>query len=332
MTLARVALVAVAAFATGLPAGWIARRLAWRTNFLAQPNPLVASHRCAVPYLGGLAIALAMLVAGAWCARDSILAPAVPALAFLGLGLADDRLALAPAPKFGLQVLAAVLAVVAGARGAFTGLPLLDGMLSALWILVLVNAFNFVDVCDGLLAGLALVFFAFALVAIPRGGDLAALASGATLALLTANRPPARIYLGDAGSHLLGFLAAWLCLSPGPGARTLARDATALAIPLAELVFITSVRIAKGLPWWKGSPDHFALRLQARGWSSWRVDVAAWAAAASFAAAGILWPHLGRGARTVTVVGGVGLLAGTAVYLLRAGPGGDPGRPGEPAA
>ncbi len=317
MTITTPLLAAGTAFVAGVPLVWLARAAAKRTGFVAHPNPIVASHRSPVPYLGGAAIAVAMLLAGAFVRPALGTAAVLPGLAFLLLGLADDRRAFAAAPKFALQVAAAGCAVAAGARAPLTGMPIADAMLSGLWILVLVNAFNFVDVCDGLLAGVALVFFAFAAIAIPQGRDLAALAAGATLALLTANRPPAKIYLGDAGSHLLGFVVAWLCLAPGPHAVGMTRAAWALAVPLAELVFITAVRIAKGLPWWKGSPDHFALRLQARGWGAWRVDLCAWSAAAAFAAVGVAWPALGAVPRLVVAGAAAVSLAVIAHDLLR---------------
>src|SRR5207245_10489868 len=103
--------------------------------------------------------------------------------------------------------------------------------------------------------------------------------AGASAGFLVFNCPPARIFLGDAGSHLLGFLLAACTMSSFPVAATWRHYAAVLllvGVPLFELVFLTVTRIRKGLPWWRGSPDHFSLRLLAAGLSRLQADVVGW--------------------------------------------------------
>ena len=84
--------------------------------------------------------------------------------------------------------------------------------------------------------------------------------------------------MGDAGSHLLGFLIAAIGIFGSHDATPINAGAWLLliaSVPLFELVFITSVRIKKGLPWWKGSPDHFSLRLQKGGFTRMQINIIA---------------------------------------------------------
>jgi UDP-GlcNAc:undecaprenyl-phosphate GlcNAc-1-phosphate transferase len=197
------------------------------------------------------------------------------------LGLADDAKAFSPGPKFALQLTAATMVVASGLRAPFTGLPAADGVLSVAYILTFLNAFNFTDVCDGLLAVVAIAFFSFLAF---HNRDVAVFALGivgAIAGFLVFNRPPASVFMGDAGSHLLGFLASGLLLAGANEADvvvTAEAGVIAAGVPMFETAFITVVRVMKDLPWWRGSPDHFSLRLQAAGLSATAVGFCSLAA------------------------------------------------------
>jgi hypothetical protein len=95
------------------------------------------------------------------------------------------------------------------------------------------------------------------------------------------------------GAQALGFLMGFAALDyfvsqPCSGTRFVT-PILGTAVPLFELVFITVVRVRKGLPWWKGSPDHFALRLQRAGLSKSMIDLLA------AGLIGLLWHHCRRG-------------------------------------
>lgn len=290
--------VAAAVFAATIAA---AGRLAPRLGMVARPNPIVRSHRAPVPYLGGTALVAAYLalLAGSWWlggappARD-VLARSAAALTFVVLGTWDDARPLGPWSKLMIQSL-----VCAGYL-LVTGTPAGPGLAIKLLVLVtLMNAYNIIDVMDGLLcvlAGLAVL----GLLAIPASAtahllpELVLMLIGLGM-LFPFNRPPARIYAGDAGSLTLGFLvAAWGLAALGNGDAVAALPIAGLwAVPLLELALVVPARLRQGRSPLQGSPDHFALRLQDQlGWSKWRVLGVAAATGACFAAAPWVAVHL----------------------------------------
>lgn len=317
--------VALAGLAAAL--GWvaveIARRVAARTGAVARPNPIVSSHRAPVAYLGGTAwtvawlagLALAPWVTHAPLAAGTI-ARALAALGFAALGTVDDLRVLSAGRKFAGQAVIAVAYLAAtGARApavfAFQLLVLLS----------LVNAFNLVDVMDGLLC----TVFGLVLLGLAADGALLSdalrtelpVALGALLALFAFNRPPARIYAGDAGSLTLGFLAgAWLIDAAGRATPLEGFAFVGLcAAPALELLLLIPARLRRGLSPFQGSPDHFALRLQDQlGWSRWRVLGVTFGFGAGFALA----PWVARHGSPAVALGALAaaLVAGSALYAL----------------
>jgi UDP-GlcNAc:undecaprenyl-phosphate GlcNAc-1-phosphate transferase len=259
---------------------WTARRIAVRFGIVNHPNPIVPDHIRPIPYLGGLgiaagvllAVAAVLLVGGAGAA--TAMAPAgvlLGSLLFLGVGLADDLLGFGATAKIILQLAAAAAAIAMGGLvPEMTGLVLLDTLIAAGWIVTVVNGFNFIDVSDGtagtLAATTAILFFVTV-----GGSPLLALAvAGACAGFLVFNRPPARIFMGDAGSLFLGFLLAAFALTARVETSWwpfLPMIAMFLAIPLFDLVFQASTRMLEGRPWWIAGPDSYALRLQKAGLS-----------------------------------------------------------------
>ncbi len=314
------------ALAAGLLGTLGVRTLALRLSIVNKPNPLIPQHTRPVAYLGGVGVAIGVAagVAAMWLMHAATpgLAILLGAALFLVLGVADDLLAFKPAPKFALQAVVAALAVALGVKADLTGVAVLDAAISWFWITTLVNAFNFTDVCDGLLGSLSAVMFVALAFLAPGDAGLSLVVSASCMGFLVFNRPPASIFLGDAGSHLLGFLAAAITLSSVGQAATspslaLAAALLAVAVPLFELFFLTAVRIRKGLPWWKGSPDHFSLRLQAAGVSRTSTDRIACAFAAAWACAGIFLLDASP-ANTVVALGGVAIsIVIASAYLLR---------------
>jgi len=270
-----------AVFAGSLAAGAVstllARTLARRLGIVSRPNPIVPQHTRPVAYMGGLGagigLAAVMLILGSPLPARILL----PGFLMLWLGTLDDIHPLSPSGKFLAQAAVSATAVMMGVLAPFTGLAVPDGLLSALVILLLVNAFNLTDVCDGLLPVLMLVG-CLGLLALGSDPWLAAAIAGATAGFLAWNRPDASIFLGDGGSHLLGFLAAVLVIDPAYGVPGTAMSpwrllaaALCLGLPLFELVFLVVMRIRKGIPWYRGSPDHYSLRLQNARVSKWGV-------------------------------------------------------------
>ena len=202
-------------------------------NLLDVPN-LRSSHETPTPRLGGLAV-----IAGAWVgALLAVVSGAtlsstgwailVAATLVGAVGLVDDLGNLHFGPKaagqaavaFGLVVL--LPPPLVEATGGVFRLALL--VLGALWIVALVNAFNFMDGIDGIVGGTALVnaLFLFALPHFPGAGTVLVIFCGAAAGFLMWNVGPASIFLGDAGSHFVGLTLAAAALyapvgNPGGG-------------------------------------------------------------------------------------------------------------------
>jgi UDP-GlcNAc:undecaprenyl-phosphate GlcNAc-1-phosphate transferase len=271
-------------------------RLAWALGFLDKPNTSLKTHRQPVAYLGGVAIALAFgvaLLAVKLCLAPSsgyapwplglergrgIYAIGLGAFIALGLGLLDDKKALGPGAKFLGQILGALVLVACGLRVRFVDGPLGAG-LTVLWVVTVTNAMNFVDIMDGLAAcvaaAAAAAFWAFALHGERLDDALAAAAlGGACLGFLPYNWRPAKVDMGDAGSHFLGFTLAAISLNlrySHQNELAVFSPLVILALPLFDVALMIVIRTRKGLAPWKGSPDHVPLRLRALGWPVPRV-------------------------------------------------------------
>jgi UDP-GlcNAc:undecaprenyl-phosphate GlcNAc-1-phosphate transferase len=297
-----------------------ARGIALRRKILNQPNPIVPQHTCAVPYLGGLGIAIGIGLTALFADLNLPMRVAFPALLFLVIGTLDDLRPIPPGPKFGIQALAAAAAVAAGNRAALTGWGTADILLSALWIIITVNAFNVTDVCDGLVGGLSVICFLFLALLIPNNSTLLFAMAAASLGFLLFNFPPARIFLGDGGSHLLGFLAASFTLTLVRNSGRWPELPQALLIcslPLSELAFLVATRICKGIPWWKGSADHFSLRLQVSGLSRSQTDLVAWTLSALFGLQAVLLNGSPRYIQMLMLAAASGVLVCFGLVLFR---------------
>lgn len=254
-----------------------ARRLALATSFFDRPG-LHKSHDTPVPYLGGLAIAVSMLIGlGAATAigftqRPPIATVVIAAAAIAVLGGLDDKGGLRADVRLLLQASAASAAVLAGTRLTVTGSAAFDVVLTVVWIVAITNALNFMDNMDGLAAGLgAAGGIAIAVVAgaeNPAVAVLSAALAGACLGFLFWNRPPARIYMGDAGSLFIGFLLAVLSADAASTLavpRTLAVPLIVLSVPLLDIVTVMLGRVRRGIPVTIGGRNHLSHRLVARG-------------------------------------------------------------------
>jgi len=269
-------LIPIAAAVAAIASTWAARAIALRLGFVSHPNPIVPQHTRPVAYLGGVGLAVAIAVG--MLSGTSVTVPLflwLPGVLFLVLGVADDLRPFSVGKKLVLQSAVAALAVILGFRADISGIVIVDGFAAFFWIIALVNAVNVTDVCDGLVAGVSVPLFLALALLNPARAPLALAVAGACIGFLFFNRPPATIFLGDGGSHLLGFLAA--ALTP-LSTRSFPAALLVMGVFFFELVFLIFVRTRKGLRWWLGSRDHFALRLQAAGLSKVQTDLVAIAA------------------------------------------------------
>jgi UDP-GlcNAc:undecaprenyl-phosphate/decaprenyl-phosphate GlcNAc-1-phosphate transferase len=221
-----------------------------------------------------------------------LIALVLGAIAMTVLGWLDDKLELRPAGKFLGQVAIAVLVAAAGVRiTLFIPNVLFSYAITILWILTVTNAVNFLDNMNGLCAGLGVVGAGcFAWSAAAQGQYLVALlalsACGALLGFLPYNYPKASIFLGDAGSHLVGYLLAVLAILPhfyskqNPRAWAVLTPLLVLAVPLADLVWVVILRWRAGRPFYLGDTNHLSHRLVRRGWSKPAAVLIIWVLAA----------------------------------------------------
>lgn len=249
---------------------------AHKFKILDIPDGVIKHQATVVPYLGGVAVFFGLL-----CTSIVFIHFSAPLLLFfcasLGLvilGLVDDIAVLSPFKKLVGQCLCTACYLYGGFCLNVLVFPLwFNYAFSFLWILTLINAFNLIDVMDGLAATVAMsASLCFLGVALYGGHYSIAIILtcflGALAAFLTHNFPPARIYLGDAGSMLLGGVLSSLPLGIYPhSVHGYISYGIVLAIPLIELLTLIGVRTYKGIPFYKGSPDHFSLYLLQNGWT-----------------------------------------------------------------
>jgi UDP-GlcNAc:undecaprenyl-phosphate GlcNAc-1-phosphate transferase len=241
------------------------------------------------------------------------------------LGLIDDLGVLSPGIKLAGQVVA-VLALINASVYIKLGFlpPPLAIVLSFLWLLGIINAFNLIDVMDGLAAGVAAAAaFILFLIAAVNGRQtyaiLLAALCGALLGFLRYNVEPARIYMGDTGSMFIGLMLGALAMNNSYTRQNLVASVAPvviLGVPIFDMLFVMYVRYRRGLPVFLGSPDHFALRLR-----KWRLTTrqtvrASWAATVALGGLAIAM-MLSDTAVALGILAGIALASIVLALLLR---------------
>ena len=195
------------------------------------------------------------------------------------LGLVDDRRGLDWRLRICVQTLVALAMVLSGKQlTLFLDLPILTGALSVVWIVGLVNSFNMLDNMDGLSAGVAAIaasMLAAVMLLAPSpithqpqlfiGGFLLVVV-GALVGFLGHNRPPARLFMGDAGSYLIGYLLAIASLTGRYASYTehpyaVLAPLCVLAVPLYDTASVILIRLRAGRSPFEGDKSHFSHRL-----------------------------------------------------------------------
>ncbi len=249
------------------------RDAAIRMNIVDKPDGKLKTHQQPVPYLGGLGVYLAFLLALALTFEfdREVLGLILAGTIVLILGLIDDFRALTPGVKFIGQIMAAGVLIKSGIYIKLVFLPIWATIpLTVLWVVAVTNAFNIIDIMDGLSSGVAFcASLPLVVVAFVNGRLMIAIVTlalaGALLGFLRFNFHPSQIYLGDTGSMFIGLMMASLAmLGSYTGANILAAicPGIILGVPLFDMLFVMYIRWRRGVPVVLGSPDHFALRLR----------------------------------------------------------------------
>ena len=201
------------------------------------------------------------------------------------MGLWDDRKHLGPMTKLAIQFAVAIVAAVfADIRvEMFIENKIVTTALSVFWIVLMINAFNFLDNMDGASAGIALIATAMLMAAAMRSGQVFVSAMGfifigALLGFLIFNFPPAKIFMGDCGSMVVGFFVALLTLrttyynaEAGTKLYAVFMPAVVMAVPLYDFISVTFLRLRQGNSPFVGDTQHFSHRLKRRGLSDRQV-------------------------------------------------------------
>lgn len=313
--------------------------IAWLVNGLLTPAVTRLAHRHKwydipdsrklhtglIPRIGGLAIfvstalAIGLGFAGLALLDRLTAAPAGPLIAtalgvamIFGVGLYDDFVPLRARTKLFLQVIAATIVAAGGMRVDSIAIPLLGNLhlggmavpLTVFWIVGMTNSVNLIDGIDGLAGGISAIAAAgMAIIALLQGHLLTALVAlalcGALGGFLLYNWPPASIFMGDSGSHLLGFALAILPFLDIGGAATLGTlvvPATLVLIPIVDCGAATVRRIRQRRSVGSADTDHIHYVLRALGMSDRKILLAVYSVCGYLAVVAITSTLLLRGA------------------------------------
>ncbi len=284
-----------------------ARKLAVRAGLIAQPVE-DRYHRTVIPLGGGIAIfgtiSIAIFTAIAvveflatpghldWLGRsvtihtegfiskiNHLLIVLLVVLVLFVLGLWDDKKHLSPFFKLAVQFAVAITAAFfADIRiELFIQSRIITSLLTAVWIVLIINAFNFLDNMDGASAGIAVIISCILLTAAALSGQvfvggLALVFIGALLGFLVFNFPPAKIFMGDAGSLVVGFFVGLLTVrttyyheAQSGQWYAVFMPLVVMAVPLYDFISVTLLRISQGKSPFIGDTQHFSHRLKKHG-------------------------------------------------------------------
>ena len=324
------------AFAISALATSLSRRVAFRLGMLDVPGGHKA-HARPTPMLGGSAVfatilgvsllplalarywawssegvpswvpaSLAIYVGGAAAKAPKALGILAGALVLHVVGLVDDRRNLGPWLKLAAQLVVAVCVVtLCDVRVLTVAGPAVSTAASVLWLVAIINAFNFLDNMDGLAAGVAVIVSTALLAASAQVGQLFVPAwlcvlTGSLAGFLVFNFPPASVYMGDAGSLVVGYsLAVASCLTTyvEPGRHYYAYGVfvplVIMAVPLYDMASVIVLRVRQRRNPMVGDRRHFSHRLLRRGMSVRKAVLTIWTCTAATAISATLLSMVG---------------------------------------
>jgi UDP-GlcNAc:undecaprenyl-phosphate GlcNAc-1-phosphate transferase len=277
-------------------------KLSYRLDFLDYPAGRKV-HKKPTPFLGGVGIFISFWAvvfggftlasvlpatffsgpAGGFVLGSLSLAPKVTGI-FLGslvillVGVLDDKFRWSPFRKFLGQAIAACTLMGLGLTiNLFSGLGPVGYLITFIWVLLIINAFNFIDSLDGHCAGIgfistAIFFWLTQIMNQPLVGFFLAAFAGSLIGLFHHNFKPAKIFLGDNGSLFIGYMLAaftLLCNYQVPEANftTLFIPVLIFGVPIYDTLSVVVVRLMRGVAPWEGDRNHFAHRLVKIGMS-----------------------------------------------------------------
>ena len=291
----------------------LARKLALRFGCLDFPDGKRKMHKEPIPYFGGIAILVGFAVSsGLFSFLTRRMIPREIAVMLIGataiccVGLWDDLYDLRPKYKFLSQIAIAALTVYLGGGIESTtvwGISLQLGIFSfpvtVFWIVLIINAVNLIDGLDGLASGVcAMESFALFVTALVMGNPVCAIASaaicGSALGFLPYNIHRATIFMGDAGSMLIGYVMACISvfgLFKAQALFSIVVPALIFALPVMDTVFVFVRRVAKGKNPFRADKQHLHHKLIYNGFSPCQSVLAIYVATAVFCIASVLYMY-----------------------------------------
>lgn len=291
-----IGLIVAASIAVSLVITPIVRRLAWIFGAVSRPDGIRRLHARPMPLWGGVSVCVGLLTAIACgvllppalgCRTSALTACLAMSAGFVCLvGMVDDRFPLSAIGKLPGQILAVLPLALVGLNverlGCF-GWELHLGWWAVPWtvgwLLLGINALNLLDGSDGLASTIGILLsLTLAVAAAMQGAMEVAVLSlamaGSLAGFLVYNLPPARIYLGDSGSTLIGLVTASLALHlscTSPATANLPFLGLLFFVPLLDTSLAIARRSLKGQAFWTGDRGHLHHQLQERGLSAGRI-------------------------------------------------------------
>lgn len=294
-------LVVLIGFLSGIIFSAFLKRLALRYKiFVAKDTPLT----------GGISMGLSFIITCLFIFFINspplrMVGVVVSSLIMLVFGIVDDLKELNVPAKFFVQFVATSLLIIFGVRTNIVYIGnFLNIVITFVWVLGITNAFNLLDIMDGAASVIALMasisFFVVSLLNADISNLLLSLAlSGVILSFLIYNLPPAKIYMGNSGSHFLGFVLASVALMISYASMetkiALISPLLILGFPIFDTAFLIIMRLRKKrLPFYKTN-DHLALRLLMLGYSKRKALLIIFFSGLFFSACGVIisqvsWP------------------------------------------
>ncbi len=251
----------------------LAQKVAYRYNILDFPDDALKKQKKPIPYMGGVIVYFAFISPAAllFDFNSELLGISFASSIILIIGLFDDLKALTPKIKFLFQIIATYILLKSGIYINLLFIPpWLNIVLSFIWILSIINAFNIIDIMDGLASSVGvLACLTIFVISLYNNNFLISILSlslaASLLGFLKFNWEPAKIYLGDAGSMFIGLVI---------GALTIMGDyckyndiafvsgILILSIPIFDMIYVMILRLLHKKSPFFGTADHFSLRLK----------------------------------------------------------------------
>jgi len=306
----------------------LVKKAAIQFGIIDKPDGKLKKQKVPVAYLGGLAVYLSFLISLAlvFSFDQEVLGLLLAGTIVVVIGLIDDFGVLSPGFKLFGQSVAILTLIRSGIYIKLEFLPwYLSYSLSFFWLIGITNAFNLIDVMDGLSSGVAffcsLILF---VVGICNGNIIISIMSvslgGSLLGFLRYNFDPAKIYLGDTGSMFIGMMMGALAMIGNYTSKNMIAclaPVIILGVPIFDTLFVMYIRLRRGMSIIAGSPDHFALRLRKWRLSTRQTVIASYAITAFLGGAGLLMMQVSSDYMILGIILFLAIAALLTAYFLK---------------